>query len=244
MSKKWLALVLVLVMLLSFSGGALAETGNGNDEGPPFGDPPGRTVRDGAQELGDDEEPVLVREHPFKDKQIGPPEFVMEMLQKNIHVMERSKFLLNGHPFESELPPVIKEGRTLVPVRALSNALGAEVDWDDEERKVTITQAVYDNEEPITVSFYVDADENDKMTFSITGGEYDGEHTLDVSAQIFQNRTFVPVRFVAIAFGKDVGYDQLSRTVFLGEVPTDKIEDTSVESLVDNDDDDEDTNGE
>jgi len=248
MSKKWLALVLVLVMVLSFSGGALAETendnGNDNDKGRPFGDPPGWTVRDGAQELGDDEEPVLVREHPFKDKQIGPPEFVMEMLQKNIHVMERSKFLLNGHPFESELPPVIKEGRTLVPVRALSNALGAEVEWDGEERKVTITQSVYDNEEPITVSFYVDA-EDGEMTFLITGGEHDGEHTLDVSAQIFQNRTFVPVRFVAIAFGMEVGYDQLSRTVFLGEVPTDKKEDTSLEALDDdNDNDDEGANGE
>ena len=213
MMKKWFALMLVAAMLLAASGLALAATEKGG--GPPFGDPRGWTVVEGASELAG-EEPELGRTHPFKEnKKIGPPEFVMEMLGKNVQIMERDKFLVHGRPFESELPPVIKEGRTLVPVRALSNALGAEVKWDD--GKITITKAVYDSsEDAVTVAFHVYANGNEDniMIFKVNDETYE----LDVSAQIFQNRTFVPMRFVAIAFGKEVGYDQLTRSVYLGKV--------------------------
>ena len=42
---------------------------------------------------------------------------------------------------ELDVAPFIKDGRTLVPVRAISEALGAEVGWDNDTRTVTVKSA-------------------------------------------------------------------------------------------------------
>ena len=39
---------------------------------------------------------------------------------------------------ELDSPPVIVDSRTLVPVRAISDALGVKVDWDSETRSVLL----------------------------------------------------------------------------------------------------------
>jgi len=46
----------------------------------------------------------------------------------------------NGEYSELPLdaPPYIQKGRTMVPIRAISEAFGAEVDWDAKEKKITI----------------------------------------------------------------------------------------------------------
>ncbi|RJX28276.1 MAG: hypothetical protein C4554_02610 [Dethiobacter sp.] len=65
------------------------------------------------EEALEEEKPGLSRQHPFKEKLIGPPVFVTEMKQEKIKV--------RGWPFLSDVPPVIKGGRILIPVRAVSN---------------------------------------------------------------------------------------------------------------------------
>jgi len=37
---------------------------------------------------------------------------------------------INGNPLALDQPPIVQEGRTLVPLRAIFEALGAEVEWD------------------------------------------------------------------------------------------------------------------
>ena len=54
--------------------------------------------------------------------------------QKNILVMT-----LNGHPIETADPPYIDNGRTMVPVRFISEALSAKVDWNETTKTVTVT---------------------------------------------------------------------------------------------------------
>ena len=46
---------------------------------------------------------------------------------------------INGEDVTVETPYVVGEGVTLVPVRVITEAFGAEVDWDGNERKVTLT---------------------------------------------------------------------------------------------------------
>jgi len=41
--------------------------------------------------------------------------------------------------FEMDSPPIIVNGRTLVPIRAISESFGAEVEWNPETSTVTIT---------------------------------------------------------------------------------------------------------
>ena len=55
-------------------------------------------------------------------------------MQIDSHVM-----LVSSEARYLDVPPTIVQDRTLVPVRAISEALGCKVDWDGETRKVTIT---------------------------------------------------------------------------------------------------------
>ncbi len=88
--------------------------------------------------------------------------------------------------------------RTLVPLRVISEKLGATVEWDGEFRIVTIKRI----RTIITIKI--------GNSFAYKGDEM---KTLDQPAIIVQNRTFVPLRFVSEAFGASVDWDEKSKTV-------------------------------
>ena len=96
--------------------------------------------------------------------------------------------------------PVIEGGRTLVPLRAIFETFGAEVDWDGITKTVT---AVKDNTEV-------------KLTIDSTTAYKNGQAiTLDVPAKIVNGRTLVPVRFVSDCFAVSVDWDDTMRRVIL-----------------------------
>ena len=133
-------------------------------------------------------DPILSATIHFTDKKQG--------------VSESSPILveLNGQPINFDQPPIIIDGRTLVPLRAIFEALGATVDWDGNTQTVTATR---DNKViKITIGdnkLYV----NNNVT------------VLDVPAQIINDRTLVPVRAVSEAFGCNVDWDGETRTVHI-----------------------------
>lgn len=107
---------------------------------------------------------------------------------------------LEGEYIGFDQPPVIEEGRTLVPVRKIFEALGAEVDWSSETRTVTAKKDLK------TVTLVIDSTEakvGDKAVM------------LDVPARIIGGRTLVPVRFIADSFGVAVSWDGEERCVYL-----------------------------
>jgi hypothetical protein len=83
----------------------------------------------------------------------------------------------------------------MVPLRFLSESFGAEIQWNQNEKKITIT---IDNRE-IDVILYV----NQKTAY-VNGEPVE----LDVEPVIYQARVFVPIRFVAESFKADVRYYQ------------------------------------
>lgn len=106
--------------------------------------------------------------------------------------------VVNGSPVRADVPPRILSGRTMVPIRIVSENLGAQVDWDAASRSIAIrrgqrrvhlavgqTEAVID-ERPVA---------------------------LDVAPVILDGRTLVPLRFVGEALGAEVAWDEASRTV-------------------------------
>lgn len=99
--------------------------------------------------------------------------------------------ILDGEPIAMEVAPVIDNGRTLVPVRGVLEAMGASVTWDPSTKTAT---ALY---EGISVSVTID-----KFKAYVDGNET----ILDVPAKIIDGRTMVPLRFVAEAIGYDVDY--------------------------------------
>lgn len=55
------------------------------------------------------------------------------------HTIGENVIYVNGAPMEMDVPSFETDGRTLVPVRFISNALGANVDWNEELHTVIIT---------------------------------------------------------------------------------------------------------
>ena len=119
---------------------------------------------------------------------------------------------LNGEAIDfADQAPEIVEGRTLVPLRAIFEALGASVEWDQATKTVTSSM--------------------DDVTIKLTIGDNtlyrNGEGvTLDVAAQILNGRTMVPARAIAEAYGVGVEWDAATRTVVLTQVEEETVEDT------------------
>lgn len=90
-----------------------------------------------------------------------------------------------------DAPPFIDKSsnRTLVPVRAISEIYGAEVQWFDKERKVTIKLGSK------AINLFIG-----KKETTINGKTY----ILDCPPKIVSGRTFVPIRFISEALGADV----------------------------------------
>jgi len=108
---------------------------------------------------------------------------------------------LNGNTLEFEQPPVIIEGRTLVPLRAIFEALGASVEWDGATKTVT------SQKDDITIRLTIGAN-----TIYRNGAGVE----LDVPAQIVgEGYTMVPARAIAESYGVNVGWDDATKTVLL-----------------------------
>ena len=108
--------------------------------------------------------------------------------------------IVNENTIKFDQPPIIIDGRTLVPVRAVFEALGVNVEW------IADTQTVLAQKDGRTVTLKIDSN------FMKIGNE---EILLDVPAQIINNRTLVPARAVAEAFECKVDWDGSTSTVII-----------------------------
>lgn len=107
-----------------------------------------------------------------------------------------------GEKIAFDRVPVIEDGRTLVPLRAIFEKLGAEVAWDGATKTITATRG----------------DTVVKLTIDNKTAEKNGESVfLDVPAKIIGGRTMVPVRFISDSFGVNVEWVADERCVKLAE---------------------------
>ncbi len=106
----------------------------------------------------------------------------------------------NGNKIDSDVPPYVKDGRTLAPIRAILEALGMTVSWDGTTQTATAIKA------DITISVSINSN------IAIVNGE---QKILDVPAEITNGRTFVPVRFFGEALGMTVDWDGYTKTVII-----------------------------
>ncbi|MBE7053618.1 MAG: hypothetical protein E7391_05010 [Ruminococcaceae bacterium] len=108
--------------------------------------------------------------------------------------------IINGKKLTMDQNPVIIDGRTLVPVRAIFEGLGAQVEWDD---SVKTAIGKRDGKEI-------------KIQINNTVAKVNGaDITLDVPAQLINSRTMVPVRFISEALGEKVDWDGNTKTVII-----------------------------
>ncbi|MEW6244657.1 MAG: N-acetylmuramoyl-L-alanine amidase [Bacillota bacterium] len=125
------------------------------------------------------------------------------LLATSVQASQRPvRLVINGQEVVSDVPPIIENGRTLVPVRVISERLEASVEWIESTRTVKIKH------EGNEIVLYID----DK-TVTVNGKP----ETLDVPARIVNGRTLVPIRFLANQLNADVGWDESTYTVSISK---------------------------
>jgi len=97
-------------------------------------------------------------------------------------------------------PPTIVDGRTLVPVRGVFEALGFDVGWEQDRQRVTLVS------ENHAISIYIGE------TIFVSN---DVNFGLDVPAQIIEGRTMLPIRAVVESAGHNVDWDGATNTVVI-----------------------------
>lgn len=113
---------------------------------------------------------------------------------------------LDGRELSFDVPPQIIDGRTLVPMRAIFEALGAEVDWNGElQHIIAQTQNKH-------IDMFVGSD---TMGVTKNGDTFAEMIKLDVPPQIIGERTLVPVRAVSESLDCDVLWDDESKNVII-----------------------------
>ncbi|QGG49422.1 copper amine oxidase N-terminal domain-containing protein [Heliorestis convoluta] len=135
---------------------------------------------------------------------------------KNRAVQDR--LFVHGQRLTYDVPPVIREGRVLVPVRAITEGMGAQVDWNQESKLITITR------DGVTVELSLDS-----SVIRVNGVE----QVMDTAPSLYNNRTLVPLRFISIALGDRVLYDEETGEIdIIEEELAEEIEEEIADEIV------------
>lgn len=122
------------------------------------------------------------------------------------------RLVIDGSAIETSPQPFIHNDRTLVPLRVISEQLGAEVGWNNEDRTVHIKKG--DRSVLLRIdSRLVEYDRAGEKTYNIS----------DVAPFIVEDRTVVPLRLISNALGVDIGWDNDTRTVHIDSSKTSAI---------------------
>ncbi len=113
---------------------------------------------------------------------------------------ENISLTVNGKSVETQVPPTIIDGRTMVPVRDIFEACGAKVNWDANTKTITGEKG------DTTVVMQIDSNMlfiNEKVT------------EMDATPVIIDGRTLAPARYVAESFGGIVDWNAEDKVVMI-----------------------------
>lgn len=112
-----------------------------------------------------------------------------------------TEYLINGNTNTMEVAPYIKDGRTMLPVRALANAIGipdSNITWNSYEEKVIVQK--HDRKVQLTIG---------QNIINVNGNDI----VIDVAPEITDDRTFLPLRALMDAFGISINWDDKAKSV-------------------------------
>lgn len=119
---------------------------------------------------------------------INQPTMIVNGTQKNID--------------DNGTTPIISDNRTLLPVRAIVEAMGGNVEWNGDNQTVTLTK------------------NNDTIQLTIGSGTAllnNEVHTLDAVPVVINDRTMLPIRFIAESFLYDVDWNENEQKVIISQ---------------------------
>lgn len=111
---------------------------------------------------------------------------------------------VNDTIIRPDVPAQVINGRTMVPVRFVAQALNCQVDWNEATQSVLIaSDGHYEGSPPPNDTGQIRIYVNGNILYP------------DVPPQLINGRTMVPVRFIAETLGARVGWDESSQTVII-----------------------------
>ena len=112
---------------------------------------------------------------------------------------------VDGQKIAFDQPPVVQNGRTLVPMRAIFEALGAEIEWFGAEKRVNAFWGMN------SLDLWIGSCEIQMGDGAMV--------TIDVPAQVVNGRTLVPLRAVSQCMGAEVKWDGATKTININREP-------------------------
>jgi len=109
---------------------------------------------------------------------------------------------LDGKMLNMDVLPEVRNERTMVPIRAVAEAIGAQVEWVQDTQQVVMTRG------GTTVTMTLDS-----TTATINGEQVE----MDVAPYATNGRTLIPARYVAEFFGQKVEWDGMKRQALIRE---------------------------
>lgn len=124
---------------------------------------------------------------------------------------------VDGKPvqFNSDLgfPKGTNNGRTLVPVRIISEDMGYKVEWENKQRKVTIS------DDKTKIEFNVGDNtalvNGKKVPMDVREDANGKKFAVDTKAQLIGSRTYVPLRFISETMGATVDWKIEGKVMFI-----------------------------
>lgn len=139
-------------------------------------------------------EEFIVTSSTFK-KQMTETVIILQIGNKN--------FTVNGETRTLDSPPIIKNSRTLFPIRAVVESLGGTVGWSASDKKVTVSL------DTNTIELWIG-----KPQAKVNGATkwiYEANHK--VVPEITNGRTMLPLRFVTENLGCDVQWEDKTKAI-------------------------------
>jgi copper amine oxidase-like protein/mannosyl-glycoprotein endo-beta-N-acetylglucosaminidase len=122
---------------------------------------------------------------------------------QDVLAIKNIELMVDGKNITESANPVIKDGRTLIPIRSITEELGGEIFWNEENRSVKIKK----DDDIVTLKI------DSRL---ITYGEDEKTYALsDISPTIIEEHTYVPLRLVGNALGISVTWDEEDRNIYV-----------------------------
>lgn len=123
------------------------------------------------------------------------------------HTYEGNFFDLkvNGEKLNCEVPPIIFNNYSVVPARDVFEKLGATVDWNGDNKQVTVEYG------DTHVELYIN------NTTAIKNGK---KELMPIAPKLINGKTMIPARYVGESLGFDVNFDGNTGTISIDAKPT------------------------
>lgn len=127
-----------------------------------------------------------------------------------VYAKDNIKVFVNNSEISTSQPPVIYNNRALIPLRAVAESMNCAVEWDNENKCVTLIKG---NK---TISLKI----NDTL-INVTDEKNTYDILTDSPAVIINGTTMVPIRAIAEIFDTEVEWDNDNKIVYIGNTQND-----------------------